>query len=195
MDRDLLMAFRAGTHDGLERIYVQYAGEVRRLLARHTKVADDDLADVVQEVFLRVFSPTVRTSYDEKRAFAPFLHAVARNVFVDWARRRKRERGQLLNVAQADLVPDPPVIESSQFGGLLETAERYVQALPPDLRAVYVERFLRSRTQEAAATSLGISRQTLRTRECRLIDGLRTLLRQSGVRVADSASGHHCMGS
>ena len=50
-----------------------------------------DLADLVQEVFMRAFSREGRQAYDGLRDYGPYLFAIARNVLVDWARVRGRE--------------------------------------------------------------------------------------------------------
>src|SRR6185436_19449677 len=52
---------------------------------------DDEIADIVQEVFARSFSHSARASYDGERDYAPYLYAVARNVLTDRARRVGRE--------------------------------------------------------------------------------------------------------
>jgi len=176
MDTDLLRAFRAGDHRALARIYEQYAHELRRTLARRGRLADEDLADVLQDVFAHTFSVQVRKSYDGRREFRPFLHAIARNVLCDWARRRKRESSPICEIvdANAQLIDHP--VESPSLSMLAEIVEGFVNDMPPELREVYVERYLEARTQAQAAAALGISRQTLRTRERRLVDSLRTIL-------------------
>ena len=61
----------------------------------------------------------------------------------------------------------------------------YLNTLDPDLKRIYEERFWRGSTQQRAASSLGISRQTLRTREQRLLAGLRRKLEHGqGISVA-----------
>jgi hypothetical protein len=49
--------------------------------------------------------------------------------------------------------------------------------MPQELRGVYERRFVLSEPQQRAADALGISRQTLRTLENKLIDGLKRVLR------------------
>jgi len=102
-DRVLLDGFRAGAPDALGRVYAEYVRKVERLLSagfevrgRGTRVGGacrqpQDLADLVQDVFLRAFSPQGRQAYDGLRDYGPYLFAIARNVLVDWARVLGRE--------------------------------------------------------------------------------------------------------
>ena len=56
-----------------------------------------------------------------------------------------------------------------------------MKALPEELRQVHHQRFVLATPQRQAAEALGISRQSLRTLEKKLIVGLRRQLRQAGV--------------
>ena len=47
-----------------------------------------DLADTVQEVFLKAFSRNARMSFDGSREIGPYLGTIARNIMIDRARRR-----------------------------------------------------------------------------------------------------------
>jgi DNA-directed RNA polymerase specialized sigma24 family protein len=102
-DRALLDLFREGAPDALGKVYCEYVRKVERLLSAGfesrspgTRVAGayrhpDDLADLVQDVFLRAFSEKGRRAYDGLRDYGPYLYAIARNVLVDWARVRGRQ--------------------------------------------------------------------------------------------------------
>jgi len=78
-DRALLDGFRAGAPEALGTVYWEYVRKVERLLSagfevrgRVTRVGGacrqpDDLADLVQEVFVRAFSEKGRRAYDGLR--------------------------------------------------------------------------------------------------------------------------------
>lgn len=181
MDEALLRGFRAGDPEAFTRLYVEYAKEVQSSLARRATVTKADLADVVQEVFLRVFSARVRAQYDGTRSFRPFLHVIARHVLWDWTRRQKREASTILVAGENDPRTGARSFDAPDALQFVDAVDVYVSTLPEELRTVYVERFLHSRTQQDAARSLGISRQTLRTRERQLVEGLKAALRRSGL--------------
>src|SRR5882724_2428304 len=95
---DLLQAFRAGQREVVEQVYWAYVDRVERIvrygfhsvpMQRHVSgVPASEVADLVQEVFVRAFRESARLSYDGLRDYAPFLGTIARNVLVDSARRR-----------------------------------------------------------------------------------------------------------
>jgi RNA polymerase sigma-70 factor (ECF subfamily) len=198
MEAGLLRAFRRGDPDALEAVYLAHVREVetfiRGALLRSGRLTAADLADLVQDVFLRAFSESARASYDGLRPYPPFLTTLARNLFVDWARRTGRElpRSDMLDGplaaegAAAGAAGDKPGAAGSAEGepfepAVVAIADAYVRGLPEELRQVHHQRFVLGTPQRQAAEALGISRQTLRTLEKRLIVGLRRRLREAGV--------------
>jgi RNA polymerase sigma-70 factor (ECF subfamily) len=192
MDAGLLRAFRKGDPDALETVYRQHVGEVeswlRRALLRVGRLTPADLGDLVQDVFLRAFSDPARASYDGLREYPPFLMTIARNLFVDWARRAGREipGSDFLDDAlekdrtdEADAPPFEPAV--------VAVVSAYLASLPEELRRVHHQRFVLATPQRQAAEALGISRQSLRTLEKKLMAGLRERLRAAGI-DADTAA-------
>ena len=184
MDAGLLRGFRRGDPDALEAVYLAHVREVegwvRGALLRSGRLTHADLADLVQDVFLRAFSESARASYDGLRPYPPFLMTVARNLFIDWARRTGRE------VPRSDILDGPLAGEGQPGAGAAaqastEGADAYVQSLPDELRRIHHQRFVVGSPQRQAAEALGISRQTLRTLEKRLVIGLRRRLREAGM--------------
>src|SRR5258708_18296289 len=84
-DAAVLVAFREGRPDALERVYREHeqavAAHLRKLAhasGRRAFSQSSALADLVQEVFVRAFSPEARSSYDGIRDYLPYLLAIAR---------------------------------------------------------------------------------------------------------------------
>jgi RNA polymerase sigma-70 factor (ECF subfamily) len=180
---DRLASFRRGDRSTLEELYREYLSHIQRLVRSGWRGADgsrgaalsrQDVVDIVQEVFARVFSERARLGFDGLRAFQPYLDTIARNLLVDWARRRGREiaAGSELDAGATAEPDEPPWADAAT----MTIVEDYLRTLPDELRQVHEERFVRGRSQRDAADALGISRQQLRTREARLRDGLRRLL-------------------
>src|SRR5262252_5101847 len=100
---DLLARFRAGDREALETVYRAYVDKVSEIVANGFRIAATgsavpglgrrpaDLADAVQEIFLKAFSRNARTAFDGSREFGPYLATIARNVLTDRARRSGRE--------------------------------------------------------------------------------------------------------
>jgi RNA polymerase sigma factor (sigma-70 family) len=197
MDVELAEAFRRGEAAALERVYREHIASVealvRRVLNRASRFSGSNLADLVQEVFMKAFSPSARLSYDGTRDYAPYLHGVAKNVVIDWLRRTGREVPEGLvweRVAAASAVDG---VEEQLFPvELVQAASDYVRGLSPELRDVHEHRFVAAEPQNAAAEALGISRQNLRTLEGKLLRGLRRELARlawSGLEIPQPKRG------
>lgn len=190
----LLARFRDGDPAALERVYRAYVdrigGIVRfgfRLPSQGVAVGGvaesaHDVADLVQEVFVKAFAPSARRAFDGLRDYAPFLFAIARNVVVDWARRRGRE----IPTAWTEL---DRIDELEEAGGeppwadedTMAIVQRYIGRLNGDLLRVHQVRYCDGLSQRDAAERLGIGRQRLRTLEDRLREGLRRELAARGA--------------
>lgn len=87
--------FRDGERAALERVYREHVAlvrsSVRAGLYRTGRLSSSNLADIVQETFVKAFSRTGRQGYDGTRAYAPYILAIARNCLIDWLRRARRE--------------------------------------------------------------------------------------------------------
>jgi RNA polymerase sigma factor (sigma-70 family) len=190
---ELLRRFRVGDPAALEEVYWAYVGKIEAIV-RHGVVVPGgrvggpggraDLADLVQETFIRAFTPGARRAYDGLRDYGPYLFTVARHVVIDWGRRQGRE----IPTLDADLEglvepPGPPLPEEAPAGEL-EIVRRYLEALSPELRAVHEVRYEQGLSQREAADRLGVSRQQLRTLEDHLRTGLRRALKRSELGAA-----------
>jgi RNA polymerase sigma factor (sigma-70 family) len=195
-NRAFLERFRAGEPDALRAIYWKYVRKVERLLSvgfevrgRGTRVSGvcnkpDDLADLVQEVFMRAFSEKGRRAYDGLRDYGPYLYAIARNALVDWVRSRIRE----VPVPWAELqaaIDATPVTEDPapwEKPATMRVVDEYLARLPEQLCVVHRLRHQECLSQDETALHIGVSRQTLRTLEHRLQDGLEAALEVAGIR-------------
>jgi len=187
MERALLDGFRSGRREALERIYWEHVDSIETLvrawLQRSQQFSPANVADLVQEVFAKAFASKARAAYDGERDYGPFLRQITRNALVDWLRQRGRELAGDFDLEvlaeERNLTSDG---ESAPFSPeLVALTRRFVLGLAPDLRRVHECRFLAAESQERAAEMLGISRQTLRTLERRLLDGLRRSIRDAEI--------------
>jgi RNA polymerase sigma-70 factor (ECF subfamily) len=187
---DRLAAFRAGDRAVLDTVYRAHVDRVSEIVANGFRIAGTgrailglggrpaDLADAVQEIFLKAFARNARTAYDGTRDFEPYLTTIARNVLIDRVRRSGRE----LLMADVDLDVAGKSAASAAHREVaarwedplaLEVVRRFVEALPPELAQIHRVRYVEGLSQRQAAQRLGISRQVVRTLEDRLRDGLR----------------------
>jgi RNA polymerase sigma-70 factor (ECF subfamily) len=199
----LLARFREGETAALEQVYWAYVDAVTRVVRAvmnsHAPRSLDQLAgaateigDLVQEVFVRAFAPRTRASFDGARPYGHYLAQIARNVVVDHWRTTRRQ-------VPLDLDPllDAMSLEADDAGKRTErwadpetvaVVERYLAALPPELRQVHDALYVRGLSQREAASALGLGRQAVRGLEARLRAGLRRHLQQSGQIDPDGAA-------
>ncbi len=187
-----LEAFRRGERWAIERVYREHVrmldGYLRALAraARAREVAHDGLiADWLQEIFIRAFSPGARSAYDGSRPYAPYLRRIAKNLFIDQLRARSRALEHCLSALPDDSEAAP--IECSAIADpvVTEVLSSYLGSLPPSLSGVYQQRFVLGNSQEQACSVLGISRRRLRTDEERLKNGLRRAFANHGILRSD----------
>src|SRR5262245_3311733 len=97
---ELLQAYRQGERHALTEVYWAYVERVERLVRFGLRMSrspgelrssSSDVAELMQEIFARAFSERARLGFDGLRDYGPYLGTLARNLIVDWARRRRRE--------------------------------------------------------------------------------------------------------
>lgn len=187
-DRELLQAFRKGEPAALERVYFEHATalEVRlrsgltRGGTRMHALTDPDVRDVLQEVFIRAFSASSRSSYDGIRPFGTWLQTIARNLLIDRARRRG------LPQAEAEMLEfvadDAAGLEETLLDAELQAATAlFVEALDPEQRRFVELRFEQERSQEDVARAMNLTRRRVRTLEKYVRTGLRAFLSERGL--------------
>jgi len=199
----LLAGYRRGDNAALTAVYTHYLSDVESALRNGIVIKStgvrlrlksaDDLDELVNDVFDRVFLRKHRLAFDGTLHFGPYLMVVARNLLVDYWRKRGREvsfpdrdssdaisllGGAVVIAAQVD----------AEHGWLEPKAKaialQYSQGLVSPLREVFVALYDEGLTQEKAAAQLGISRKRLRTLRDRLREELRELLEQAGIRAS-----------
>jgi RNA polymerase sigma-70 factor, ECF subfamily len=180
---ELLAAFRTGERDALEQVYWAYVERVEAFLRRGVagmRPQPSEIADLLQDVFIRAFGERGRKSYDGLRDYAPYVVTIARNALVDRARQSGREvpvDETIDELAAPTSDPEQPWAAPAT----LQLVDAYLARLPPALLQVHQQRFVRGLSQREASATLGISRQQLRTRETQLRAGLEEALRSAAI--------------
>ncbi len=102
VNREILESFRRGDDPTLRDVYIFYIKDVERFVAtgwfdsktriRTGRIDDFELQmELIQETFLRAFSDGARLAYDGIRPYRTFLLRIARNVIIDYLRKRPRD--------------------------------------------------------------------------------------------------------
>ena len=208
----MLARFRAGDRDALETVYRTYVAKVSEIAANGFRIASTggavsglgrraaDLADTVQEIFLKAFARQARLSFDGSRDFGPYLASIARNVMIDRARRSGRE----ILLPEIDLDRGSPSPGGDPFSEIparwedpvaIAVARRFIDDLPPELARIHRLLYVEGQSQREAAANLGITRQVLRTLDGKLRAGLRQRLDEARAAAPISAESRAHRGS
>src|SRR3954467_5921530 len=151
---------QAGSVSAIEALYRAHWPRAYRAayLVVHDAAGAEDIA---QEAFLSAVRSLDR--FDRRRPFAPWLHRIAVNRAIDWARARSlRREAELVDTQAAD--GDLP----RQLRGVVAV----LGVLPPEQRAVIVLRHLLEYTPGEIADLLDLPRGTVNSRLRRGLDQL-----------------------
>ena len=100
-NKELLEAFKEGTKEAMEEVYLHYEPGVKRFLksgfsfraatgtATKGIPTEDDLNVAVQEVFRRAFEDRARNAYNGINSFSNWVLAIARNMVINQFRNRE----------------------------------------------------------------------------------------------------------
>lgn len=187
-DQELLEAYRRGDARAMDQLVERHAGAVyafaRRMLGDGPQV--DDL---VQEVWLKVLR--AGGAFDGRSRFTTWLFAVTRNACLDHARRRRRAPPEA-SAAGPDLAepvdglvdPGPPVLDRVAKKELSAMLEQAVAALPFEQREVFLLREQTDMTFHEISESLGLPRDTVKSRMRYALTHVRRFLRERlGLKV------------
>jgi RNA polymerase sigma-70 factor, ECF subfamily len=133
------------------------------------RVADPhELEDVYQEVFMAIFE--ARHTYEPARAFEPWLFAIARNIAVDYTRRRwSRARWE-------ELVAEPPERAAETADTVAPELDVVLAKLPSDQRQAFSMLKIDGLSLEVAATRAGVSIGALKVRAHRAYKAVKKLI-------------------
>jgi RNA polymerase sigma-70 factor (ECF subfamily) len=155
------------------------------LVARHQQVAfrcahvvcgdPAEAQDAAQEGFIKAYTALHR--FRDGAPFRPWLLTIIANE----ARNRRRSAGRRAHLALRALDAAPPAHEPGADVAVLAGARRAtlaagLGALSPDHREVLVLRYLLDLSEQECAAVLGCRPGTVKSRQARALDRLRTVL-------------------
>jgi RNA polymerase sigma-70 factor (ECF subfamily) len=161
-ERAWVRGAQAGSVSDLEALFKAHWPRAYR--AAYLVVHDASAAeDIAQEAFLAAVRALDR--FDRKRPFGPWLHRIAVNRAIDWARAR---------TVRAEVLADAPEIadESRPSGPYSQGVAAGLASLEPEHRAVIVLRYLLEYTPGEIANLLELPRGTVNSRLRRGLDRL-----------------------
>ncbi len=157
-DAELVYALKRGEQDAAEAIWDRYSPRVQKFLFRSLGPPDDDIEDLTQEVFLRIF--TSSQAIREPGALKEFVMSVAVRV-LQWELRRRWVR-RWVRLADDGYLPD--VIAEGfinpEARQALQRCYDILNTLGVRERTAFALRFLEGMTLDEVAGRLEVSLST-----------------------------------
>jgi RNA polymerase sigma-70 factor (ECF subfamily) len=135
-DAALLAACAVGDSAALGALFDRFRESVERYLSRLQRTSEADLDDLVQATFLTV--QRAAGSYRGRGSVGSFILGIATNVVRHHVRSENRRRAMMVVYAKADPLPPASPGETAEHREILHRAQEALQALPEELRAVFV---------------------------------------------------------
>ena len=156
------------------------------MIARQQGLSSDRVDDAVQETLITIHR--ARATYDPRRLFLPWLHAIARRRAIDCLRTHGRASGREVH--------DPAAYETyadagAEAGETIDRQDREralrgaVSRLPAGQRQAVELLALRERSLEQAAAETGRNKVALKVNLHRAIRTLRTRMKQAATGQED----------
>jgi RNA polymerase sigma-70 factor, ECF subfamily len=173
-DEALVAACAVGDAAALEALFDRYHADVYRFLGRLARADAQDLADLVQSVFLKVQRAAGR--FRRGSQVKTWLLGIAVNVARNHARSEARRRVFLSALAGLPAERAPLPDETAAQREELSRVRAALASLPHELRAVFLLCEIEGFSGEEAARALGIRPGTLWRRLSEARNALRVLL-------------------
>jgi RNA polymerase sigma-70 factor (ECF subfamily) len=173
-DRELIVRAKAGDRSACEAIVGQFGPMVFRLISRFFRTRED-VEDLAQDVFLKVFARIDQVRPDEN--FPGWLARVTVNTCYDELRKARR-RKVAMETYGPDTGGEPSVAphEPDSFG----KARIAIQQLDPKLRIPLLLKEVEEMSVEEIARTLGLTQTNVKVRLFRARKKLAIMLNETG---------------
>lgn len=174
---ELMRLAQSGDTSAYGELLRQVTPMLRRFVgSRYRSLQAADIEDLVQDALLSMHS--VRATYDYRRPFLPWLHAIARNRTVDGARRyARRAANEVLVDTLPETFPEEQTNSVVNAYGDPEALKRAIADLPAGQRDAVAMLKLRQMSLKEAAVASGMSISALKVATHRGLKALRKALR------------------
>lgn len=165
-DADLIKACQSGDIESFGVLVERHQRAIRSLISR--MVSQDDVEDMLQEVFIQAFTHLNRFRGDS--SFKTWLHRIAVNQTlkkIGHAKRRRNIRLELDEQIAAETIAQDPNLQPENVAEREQQAQwiqKCVEKLPPKQRLVVVMRYYEDHSCEEIAEILGCSVGTVWSR-------------------------------
>ncbi|MDL2230734.1 sigma-70 family RNA polymerase sigma factor [Alistipes sp. OttesenSCG-928-L06] len=165
-DQELVDLAQERDASAFEQLFTRYKKDLFQLCMQRTGNNQSDASDILQETFIKVFLNLHK--YNPAYPFGQWLHAIARNTFIDYTRKRKDNvlsidcqtgSGQQINPPANTANPEEKMMQY-QTGKELD---RILDKLTPRYKQMIAMRFMQEYSYEEIAEKLDMPLGTVKT--------------------------------
>ena len=143
----------------------------------------EDIAEILQECFLKAFSKKARISFDGLRTYRPYLLRIAKNIIIDRARAKREvliseHFEEFCDFEKVNFEENIPLEEELIKKELKEKAKEYLLRLDEQNRKFVKLRFWEEKSQREIAKIMSLSRRQIMKIEKTVLKGLRKYLKK-----------------
>lgn len=154
-EQQLLEQTKAGSQAAMAALYRRYVRYLSAICSRYV-AADEDVKDVLQEAFLRIFSSIGQFQYQGEGSLRAWMARIVLNESLSFVRRAGRMSFSELPSDNFDLTDEePPAAEVPA-----DVLHRFIRELPDGYRTVFNLYVVEERSHKEIAALLGIKPDT-----------------------------------
>ncbi len=171
-----VLAVQRGDRDAFGSLLSRYQNRLYRYLLRWVR-EEATAEDLFQQTWIRVLDNIRR--FDPKRNFDAWLFAVARNIAIDYLRRRRPDSldepvGDELPLSERIAASAPGALEQVLRTERIELVQKVLESQPVVYREILSLRFEEEMKLEEIAEVLCIPLGSVKSRLSRALEGMRT---------------------
>lgn len=170
-DRELMARVQEDEQSALEVLFARWEALLFAFFYR-MGCPPASVEDLTEEVLVAIYRQRAR--YDPGRPFAPWVYGIARHVWQDYCRHRRRDLTQSVSLEAIEglRAPAPDPSEAAQMRETMDDVRRAVERLPDEQKLVFILRHYQGLSYDDIAEALQIP---LGTVKWRLHEALRRL--------------------
>lgn len=157
-ERKLLKQLKTGNKNAINELYGQYSSRLYRFAIGYLK-SEEDARDVIQEVFIRLWSN--REKLKEETNLEAFLFAVAKNTVISVFRKKISEKEYLEQLRFRVVKNSSDTEKQVDYALLNEKVQQLIHSLPEQRRRIYLLSKEKDYSNKSIAEELHISLKTV----------------------------------
>jgi len=160
----------------------RYEHKLRRYLSRLGNFSEDDLDDLLQNIFIKVYQNL--NGFDDSLKFSSWIYRIAHNEAISFFRHNQaRPQGHLAEVSEevfSNILSDTDVEAEFRTSEIKDTAVKTVDELPDKYREIVILYYFEHKSYEEISDILRLPLGTVSVRLRRAKAKLRQVLEANG---------------